>query len=97
MSLFRYDDYFQASKKNKIVNSKRASHGGIAIGTKVKLPTQHRTINHKCSHCTRTDAKKYAISPKEVRWLCISCFQKNQNKNSIETPNFIKASKLLRK
>ena len=97
MSLFRYDDYFQASKKNKIISHKRASHGGIAIGKKIRLPTQYRTINHNCSLCPRKDAKKYSISPKEVRWLCISCFQKNKNKNSTEIPNFIKATKLLRK
>ena len=97
MSLFRYDDYLQASKKNKVISSKRASHGGIATGKKVKLPTQYRTINHKCFLCPRKDAKKYTISPKEVRWLCIRCYHKNQNKNSTEIPHFIKATKLLRK
>lgn len=97
MSLFRYSDYIQASKKNKTISSKRASHGGIALGKKVKLPTQHRSPNHKCSLCTRKDAKKYFISTKDIRWLCINCVIKNQNKNTNEIPNFIAATKLKRK
>jgi len=94
MSLFRYSDYTNESKKNKIVSPRRASHGGIATGRKVKLPTQYRTQNHKCSHCKRTDAKKYYLTEKEVRWLCPICVIKNNNRNSKEKPNFIKASKL---
>jgi len=58
------------------------------------LPTQYRTIKHKCSQCTRTDAKKYSISEKEVRWLCPVCVYRNTNKDAKEKPNFIKASKL---
>lgn len=94
MSLLKQSDYLKESKKNNIISPRRASHGGIATTTKVKLPSQHKSPNHKCSQCTRTDAKKYPISEKEVRWLCPVCVNKNKNKNSKEKPNFIKASKL---
>ena len=94
MSLFRYSDYENASKKNNPVSPRRGSHGGIGNKGKVKLPTQYKSPNHNCSQCSRTDAKKYQISTKECRWLCIVCLKKNNNKNSIEKPNFIKASKL---
>ena len=70
MSLFRYSDYADASKKNKIISPRRASHGGIATSRKVTLPTQHRSPNHKCSQCERKDAKKYYLTEKECRWLC---------------------------
>ena len=94
MSLFRYSDYVNESKKNSPVMPRRGSHGGISTGKKIKLPTQHKSPNHKCSQCTRTDAKKYQITLKECRWLCIVCLKKNNNKNSIEKPNFVRASKL---
>ena len=94
MSLFRYSDYADASKKNKIISPRRASHGGIATSRKVTLPTQHRSPNHKCSQCERKDAKKYYLTEKECRWLCPICMIKNSNRNSKEIPNFVKASKL---
>ena len=94
MSLFRKSDYSEASKKNKVVSPRRASHGGIATSKKIRQPTQHRSRNHKCSQCTRTDAKKYHLTEKEVRWLCPVCIIIHQNKNRKEKPNFIRASKL---
>jgi len=94
MSLFRKSDYAEASKKNKVVSPRRASHGGIATSKKITLPTQHRTPHHKCSLCTRTDAKKYHLTEKEVRWLCPICVIKNKNRETNETPNFVKASRL---
>jgi len=95
MSLLTKDDYFKKSKKNKVVSPHRASHGGITTSTKIRLPSQHKSPNHKCSQCTRTDAKRYTISEKEVRWLCIVCVNRNKNKNVTEKPNFIRASKLI--
>lgn len=94
MSLFRYSDYSDASKKNKVVSPRRASHGGIATSKKIRLPTQHRTPNHKCSHCNRKDAKKYYLTEKECRWLCPVCVIKNKNRDTKEKPNFVKASQL---
>lgn len=94
MSLLKQSDYLKESKHNKVVSPKRASHGGIATLKKAKLPTQYRTTKHKCSQCPRTDAKKYSISEKEVRWLCPVCVIRNKNKDSKEIPNFIPASKL---
>ena len=94
MSLFRQSDYAQESKKNKVVSPRRGSHGGIATSKKARLPSQYRTTKHKCSHCERTDAKKYSISEKEVRWLCPVCVIKNIHSNVKEKPNFVKASKL---
>ncbi len=95
MSLFSYSDYYNESKKNKVVSPRRGSHGGIATGKKITLPTQHRTPNHKCSQCERKDAKKYQITEKEVRWLCIVCVKRYQNKNLKEKTNFVKASRLV--
>ena len=94
MSLFRYSDYIAESKKNKVVSPRRGSHGGIRTSKQVKLPTQYHTVKHQCSHCTRTDAKKFYLGEKECRWLCPVCIIKNKNKNSKEKPNFIKASQL---
>ncbi len=93
-SLLRKSDYINSSKKNKLVSPRRASHGGIATSKKIRLPTQHKSLKHKCAHCTRTDAKQYSISEKETRWLCIVCVKKFHNKDSKEKPNFIKASML---
>ena len=87
-------DYQQESKKNNVVSPRRGSHGGIATSKKVRLPSQYRTTKHHCSHCTRTDAAKYSISEREVRWLCPVCVIKNNNKDSKEKPNFLKASRL---
>ena len=97
MSLFRYSDYTNESKKNNIVQPRRGSHGGIANKKGIKLPTQAKSPNHKCSQCTRKDAKKYQVSAKECRWLCVDCLRKNNDKNNIEKPNFISAKKLFRK
>lgn len=94
MSLFRTSDYADESKKNKVVSPRRGTHGGISTSKKIRLPTQYKTPHHKCSHCKRTDAKKYSISEKEVRWLCPVCIIVHQNKNRKEKPNFIRASKL---
>lgn len=101
MSLFRKSDYSDASKKNNVVSPRRASHGGIATSTKVQLPTQYKTLNHKCAHCPRKDAVKYPISAKEVRWLCPVCkIKSSRNKFADdpnyfeERPNFLKASKM---
>lgn len=97
MSLLTKDDYHREHKNyNKIKTHTRSKyHKGIATSTKVKLPSQHKSPKHKCSQCPRTDAKKYFISEKEIRWLCIVCVNKNKNKDSKEKPNFIQASKLL--
>jgi hypothetical protein len=92
MSLFRYSDYTDESKK--LGSRKRGSHGGIATSKKIKIPTNLKSPTHKCSHCSRTDAKKYQLTPKECRWLCPVCVIKNNNRNSKEKPNFVKASKL---
>ena len=94
MSLLRQSDYHKASKKNNIVSPRRGSHGGIATSKKIRLPTQHRSPTHKCSHCTRKDAKKYYISEKECRWLCPVCVIKNKSRDIKEKPNFVKASQL---
>lgn len=59
---------------------------------KTKLPKQYKTVQHKCSQCPATNARKYSISEKEVRWLCPVCVNKNNNKNTKETPHFLKAS-----
>ena len=94
MSLFSYSDYYNESKKNKVVSPRKGSHGGIATAKKIRFSTKHRSHNHKCSHCTRTDAKKYYLTAKECRWLCPVCVIKNKNRDSKEKPNFIKASQL---
>jgi len=96
MSLLKQSDYVNESKKNKVVSPRRASHGGIATSKKARLPSQYRTTKHKCSQCTRTDAKKYSISEREFRWLCPVCVIKNKNRDSIEsTVNFLRASRLM--
>jgi len=94
MSLFSYDNYAHESKKNKVVSPRRSSHGGITTSKKIRLPTQHRSPNHKCALCERKDAKKYYLTGKECRWLCPVCVIKNKNKYSKEKVNFLKASKL---
>ena len=94
MSLLRQSDYQKESQKNKIVSPRRGSHGGIATSTRVSLPNQYKTHRHQCSQCTRMDAKKYFISEKEVRWLCVECVLRNNNRDTKEKPNFVKASLL---
>lgn len=97
MSIISPDDHYKEHKKfNKTKSHTRSKyHGGIATSTKTKYPTQHKTLNHKCSQCTRTDAVKYFISDKEARWLCPICLNKNQRKDVKEVPHFIKASRLI--
>ena len=95
MSLIRQSDYEKASKKNNVVSPRRGSHGGIATSKKIRLPTQHKTPNHKCALCQRKDAKKYQLTHKECRWLCPVCLNKYQNKHSTERPHYLKASKLM--
>ncbi len=97
MSLLKQSDYINASKKNNVVSPRRASHGGISISKKVRLPSQHKSPNYKCSQCARTDAKKYYVSEKEIRYLCLVCLNKNKNKDSKEPAHFLKASRLWRK
>ena len=97
MVYLTYSDYLQESKKNRTVSPRRGSHGGIAISKKIRLPSQYKTIKHKCSQCIRTDAKKYKISIKEVRWLCPVCVLKNKKMDLKEKPNFVSARKLWRK
>lgn len=64
---------------------------------KTRLPKANKTQRHNCSQCPRTDAKRYPISEKEVRWLCIECVIKFQNQHEKGAkPHFIKASKLFR-
>jgi len=81
MSLFRWSDYH---------HKKETIH-------KTKLPTLNKTITHKCSQCPNKNAKKYQLTSQECRWLCSECVIKNNNKNSKEKPNFVKASKLISK
>lgn len=61
---------------------------------KEKFRKQDKTQHHKCSQCIRKDAIKVKVSEKEVRWLCPVCIRKNNNRDAIEKPNFIKASVL---
>ena len=95
MSLFSKDDYYRENKGKNHTRSK--SHGGMATSPKLRLPTQLKSPNHKCSICERKDAKKYQITDKECRWLCPVCINKFQNQDLKEKPNFIQASKLLPK
>jgi len=48
----------------------------------------------KCSICGSKHAERYPISEKEVRILCVSCVQKNLNKDNIESVSFVKASRM---
>lgn len=61
---------------------------------KEKFRKQDKTQHHKCSQCIRKDAIKVKVSAKEVRWLCPVCIKRNNNRDEIEKPNFIKASVL---
>jgi len=53
MSLFRYSDYYNESKKNKVVSPRRASHGGVKTSKKVRLPTQYKSEVKYCRNCYR--------------------------------------------
>jgi transposase-like protein len=81
MSLFRWSDYTRKKEPTQ----------------RTKLPTINKTSTHKCSQCPNKNAKKYRLTPKEFRWLCYDCIIKFNNRNSIEKPNFVKASKLFLK
>ena len=59
-----------------------------------KFRKQDKTQHHKCSQCTSNDAIKVSVSENEVRWLCRVCVQRNNNRDEIEKPHFIKASSL---
>lgn len=61
---------------------------------KTKLDTRSKTINHKCSQCTNTNARQYQVSEKETRWLCPDCLNKFLRRNDKEKANYIKASVL---
>lgn len=78
MSLFRYSDY---SKKKETIH-------------RTKIPTKSKTISHKCSQCTRTDARKYPISEKESRWLCPVHVNQHNQRDIKERPHYVKASQL---
>jgi len=82
MSLFRYSDYQDQSKKATVYSKK------------VKQPTTSKTSKHKCSQCERTDAVRYPITEKENRWLCPICIGKNNKRDDKEAVSFVKASKL---
>lgn len=98
MSLFSIDDYRRENlKANKSSNPRRSKyHGGIRTSKQTRLPTQHKTHNHKCSQCIRTDAKQYSISEKDTRWLCMVCVNQYNQQFNKEKPNFVKASLLRR-
>jgi len=82
MSLFRYSDYHNSTKNQS------------KYMKKTKLPTEFKTKPHNCSQCPRKDTKKYYLTEDEVRWLCPVCILKNNNRDKIEKPHFIRASKL---
>jgi len=86
LSLFTPDDYRRENLQSRPSNGR--------VSKKTKLPTIFKTKPHNCSQCPRTDAKKYPVSGKEFRWLCPACLIKNNNRDKIEKPNFIRASKL---
>lgn len=65
MSLLRESDYVQASKQNKIVNPRRASHGGIATSKKVRLATQDKSKKVFCRNCNKQNTPTAKI--------CIQC------------------------
>jgi len=65
MSLFRKSDYEKESKKNKVVSPRRASHGGIRTGTKVRLPTQCKSKPVYCRNCNKQNTESAKI--------CIQC------------------------
>lgn len=84
--MIRPEDYHRENLANRPSNSR--------VSKKVKLPTMEKTRPHKCSLCPRTDATRYPISEKEVRWMCPVCVQKFVRRNDKEKPNFVKGSQL---
>ena len=64
--------------------------------TKIKLPTEAKTPNHKCSRCERMDAKKYRIGDNEKIWLCPVCLERYLAQfNDNLFVNFVIAGKLI--
>lgn len=56
---------------------------------------QDKTKIHKCSQCTRKDARQYFITEKESRWLCPVHVMSYNKRDEKEKPHFIKASNLI--
>lgn len=65
MSLLRKSDYQQESKKNKIVNPRRASHGGIKTAPQIRLPTQYKSKKVFCRNCNRQNTESAKV--------CVQC------------------------
>jgi len=65
MSIFSKSDYKKESKHNKVVNPKRASHGGIKTSKQVKLPTQYKSKKVFCRNCNRQNTESAKI--------CVQC------------------------
>lgn len=82
MSLFKKSDFYHSTKNQ------------TKYMVKTKLPTKFKTKPHKCSQCKRTNAKQYHLTEKESRWLCPDCVIKNNRRDNIEKPNFVRASQL---
>jgi len=51
MVFLTQSDYERESKHNKVVNPKRASHGGIRTSKQVRLPTQYKSKKVFCRNC----------------------------------------------
>lgn len=66
MSLLRKSDYYQESKKNKIVNPRRSQHhGGIRTSKQVRLPTQYKSKKVFCRNCNRQNTESAKV--------CVQC------------------------
>lgn len=65
MSIFSKTDYERESKQNKVVNPRRASHGGIKTSPKVKLPTQLKSKKVFCRNCNKQNT--------ESAKTCVQC------------------------
>ena len=58
-------DYHKESKKNKIVNPQRGSHGGIKTSIKVRLSTQFKSKKVFCRNCNKQNTSSAKI--------CVQC------------------------
>ena len=65
MSLFRKSDYADISNKNKVVNPRRASHGGITTSKKAKIPSNLKSKKVFCRNCNKQNTESAKI--------CIQC------------------------
>ena len=65
MSFLTPEDYERESKQNKVVNPRRASHGGITTSRKVKLPTQYKSRKVFCRNCNKQNTESAKI--------CVQC------------------------